>query len=204
MTRPVQAVLFDFGRVISAPKPLSLFEGYEDDLRLPRGSLNRIMFDDPAWDETLIGQRSLDAYWAHIGSRLGLHDPEAVRAFRARYDGDERPNEPVIALIRRLEGLVPLAVISNAPAGLRSWLARWEILDLFHEVFCSAEEGVKKPDGEAYRRVLRRLAVDPRHALFVDDAPENVEAARRVGLVSHLYQDPEALRRFLQEHGLPA
>lgn len=199
----MQAVVFDFGRVISAPKPLSLFEGYEDALRLPRGSLNRIMFDDPAWDETLIGQRSLEAYWAHIGPRLGLHDPKAVSAFRARYDADERPNEPVIALIRRLSGLVPLAVLSNAPAGLRAWLARWKILDLFHEVFCSAEEGVKKPDAEAYHRLLDRLGVAPRHALFVDDAPENVEAACRVGLVSHLYQDPQALRRFLQDHGLP-
>lgn len=197
-----RVVLFDFGRVISAPKPPSLFESYEKELKLPAGSLNRIMFDDPVWEDTLMGRRSLDDYWRIIGPRLGLHDPQAVGAFRARYDGDERPNAPVIDMIRNLYGRVTLAVLSNAPRGLSSWLKRWGVLAMLDAVFCSAEEGVRKPSKEAYELVLDRLKVRPQEALFVDDAQENVEAATALGLVSHLYRHPTGLRLFLKSHGL--
>ncbi|MGQ9483652.1 MAG: HAD family hydrolase [Desulfosoma sp.] len=197
-----KAVLFDFGRVISAPKPASLFESYERDLKLPLGCLNRIMFDDPAWEDTLLGRRSLDEYWAIIGTRLGLRDAEAVAAFRARYDADERPNTPVITMIHNLYGRVGLAILSNAPRGLSAWLERWGILSLFDAVICSAEEGVRKPWKEAYRLTLERLRVSPREALFVDDTGENVEAAEVLGIASHLYQNPTGLRQFLQTHGL--
>lgn len=196
-------VLFDFGRVISAPKPPSLFESYEKELKLPGGSLNRIMFDDPVWEDTLLGRRSLDDYWRIIGPRLGLHDPQAVEAFRARYDGDERPNAPVIDMMRNLYGRVSLAVLSNAPRGLSAWLERWGVLAMLDAVFCSAEEGVRKPYKEAYELVLDRLKVRSREVLFVDDAQENVEAATALGLVSHLYRDPIGLCLFLQSHGLP-
>lgn len=197
-----KAVLFDFGRVISAPKPASLFESYERDLKLPRGSLNRIMFDDPAWEDTLLGRRSLDEYWAIMGARLGLPDAEAVAAFRVRYDADERPNTPVIAMIRNLYGRVALAVLSNAPRGLSAWLERWGMLSLFDAVICSAEKGVRKPWKQAYRLTLERLRVSPREALFVDDTEENVKAAEALGIASHLYQNPTGLRLFLQTHGL--
>ncbi|WP_448383324.1 HAD family hydrolase [Desulfosoma sp.] len=197
-----RAVVLDFGRVISAPKPLALFRRYEEDLRLEPGSINRIMFDDPAWEETLVGRRSLDAYWAEVGPRLGLRTAEAVAAFRARYEADERPNEPVLAMIRRLHGHVPLAVLSNAPKGLDGWLKRWGLWHLFDVVFCSAEEGVRKPFPQAYRITLERLGVAPQRALFVDDTPENVEAARSLGMPSHCYRDPEALRAFLTRYGL--
>lgn len=197
-----KAVLFDFGRVISAPKPASLFASYERDLKLPQGCLNRLMFDDPVWEDTLLGRRSLDEYWEIVGTRLGLRNAEAVAAFRARYDADERPNTPVITMIHNLYGRVALAVLSNAPRGLSAWLARWGILSLFDAVICSAEEGVRKPWKEAYRLAFERLRVSPREALFVDDSEENVKAAETLGITSHLYRNSTGLRFFLRTHGL--
>lgn len=202
MRRSPKAVLFDFGRVISAPKPASLFESYERDLNLPLGSLNRIMFDDPVWEDTLLGRRSLDEYWEIMGARLGLRDAAAVAAFRARYDADERPSTPVIAMIQNLHGRVALGVLSNAPRGLSSWLERWGVLSWFDAVVCSAEEGVRKPWKQAYRLALERLGVKPQEALFVDDTEENVKAAEALGMASHLYRDPLGLRLFLRAHGL--
>ncbi|ROR02900.1 HAD family hydrolase [Desulfosoma caldarium] len=202
MTGPPKAVLFDFGRVISAPKPASLFESYERDLKLPLGSLNRIMFDDPVWEDTLLGRRSLNEYWETMGPRLGLRDATAVAAFRARYDADEKPNTPVIAMIQNLHGRVALGVLSNAPRGLTAWLERWRVLSLFDVVVCSAEEGVRKPWKEAYRLALERLRVTPQEALFVDDTEENVKAAEALGMASHLYRDPSGLSLFLSAHGL--
>ncbi len=189
----IRAIIFDFGRVISAQKPAALFRRYEEALGLAPGVLNRIMFDGDAWQEVLVGRKTSDEYWREIGPRLGLHTPEAIAAFRRRYHADEAVNEEVVDLIRRLRGRYKLAVLSNAPAGLPRWLADWGIRDLFDVVFCSGEEGVVKPDPAAFQRVLERLGVAPEEAVFVDDTWSHVEAARALGLHGVHFTTAEAL-----------
>ena len=189
----LRAVVFDFGRVISARKPESLFRSYEQDLGLPPGSINEIMFGSKAWEETLVGRKSEEAFWVEIGPSLGLHTRRAVLAFRDRYRADERVNPDVRDLVRRLHGRFRLAVLSNAPAGLARWLRDWEMLPFFHVVFCSGDEGVAKPDPAAYLQTLERLAVRPPEALFIDDTPENVDAARSLGIHGVLFTDYPAL-----------
>ena len=49
----IKAVIFDFGRVISAQKPMSLFQGYEEELGIEAGTLNPIMFGSQAWEDAL-------------------------------------------------------------------------------------------------------------------------------------------------------
>lgn len=195
----IQAIIFDFGRVISAQKPASLFRGYEEELGLSPGTLNRVMFGSPAWQEVLVGRKTSDAYWREIGPRVGLHTPEAVAAFRRRYHEDEAINAGVLDAIRRLHGRYKLAVLSTAPAGLKRWLADWDLLDYFDEVFCSAEEGVAKPDPAAFQRVLERLGVAPQEAIFIDDSIGHVEAARALGLHGVLFTTAEALEGELDE-----
>ena len=46
----------------------------------------------------------------------------------------------------------------------------------------SHEEGCLKPDPRIYRIVCDRLDVAPAAAVFLDDAQENVEGARAVGM----------------------
>ncbi|MGD8465022.1 MAG: HAD family phosphatase [Anaerolineae bacterium] len=178
----IRAIIFDFGRVISAQKPPSLFRRYEQELELPPGQLNRIMYGSPAWEETLLGRRSLDDYWREIGPQLGLHTAGDIQGFRQRYFSDEAPNPGVRQLLDQLHGRYKLAVLSNAPRGLSKWLADWGILSLFDVVVCSGEEGVAKPDPTIYRLALDRLGVEPGEAVFVDDSRGHVAAARELGI----------------------
>ena len=195
----IKAIIFDFGRVISAQKPASLFRGYEEDLGLAPGTLNRVMFGSPAWQEVLVGRKTSDEYWREIAPQVGLHTPEAIAAFRRRYHEDEAINPGVLAAIRRLHGRYKLAVLSNAPAGLAGWLKDWGMLDFFDVVFCSAEEGVAKPDPAAFQRVLEQLGVAPEEAVFIDDSIGHVEAARALGLHGILFTTVEAMSDELEE-----
>jgi epoxide hydrolase-like predicted phosphatase len=189
----MKAVIFDFGRVISAQKPASLFRSYEEDLDLSPGTLNRVMFGSSAWQEVLIGHKTADDYWREIGPALGLHTPEEIDAFRRRYHADEAINDGVLDLIRRLHGHYKLAILSNSPPGLARWLADWEILDLFDVVVCSGDEGVVKPDPAVFELTLERLGVAPEEAVFVDDYPGHVEAARALGLHGIHFTTAQAL-----------
>lgn len=191
----IKAILFDFGRVISAQKPPSLFRAYEEELGIEPGTLNPIMFGSPAWEDALVGRKTSEEFWHAIGPRLNLHTPEAIEAFRQRYHADEAVDEGVAELIRRLRsaGRYKLAVLSNSPPGLARWLDEWDLLDLFDVVFCSGDEGMRKPDPAAFAITLQRLGVAPEEVVFIDDTPGHVAAARSLGLHAILFTTAEAL-----------
>ena len=178
----IKAVIFDFGRVISAPKPAALFRSYENDLGLPPNTINPIMFGSEAWQEVLVGRITSDEYWRRVGPLLGLHTAETIAAFRKRYHEDEAINGPVSDVIRRLHGKHKLAVLSNSPPGLDNWLADWGLLNLFDAVICSGDEGVVKPDPAIFRLALTRLGVGAEEAVFIDDTVSHVQAACALGL----------------------
>jgi len=189
----IKAVIFDFGRVISAQKPSSLFHSYEDELGLEPGTINSIMFDSEAWQEALVGRKTVEEFWYEIGPELGLNSVNEVDAFRYRYRADEEINEGVLDLIHRLHGNYKLAVLSNSPPGLTHWLADWNVLNFFDVVFCSGDEGIAKPDPKAFELTLERLGLKPDEAVFIDDTGEHVEAARKLGLQGILFTTAEEL-----------
>ena len=195
----IKAVIFDFGRVISAQKPPSLFHTYERDLGLAPDTINTIMFQSEAWEEALRGRKTVEEFWQAIGPELGLKAAAETEAFHHRYHADEAINEGVLRLIRRLRRRYKLAVLSNSPPGLTRCLDGWNILDLFDVVFCSGDEGIVKPDPRAFARTLERLEVKPEEALFIDDTPEHVEAARALGLRSTLFTTAESLEEDLTD-----
>lgn len=191
----IKAVIFDFGRVISTQKPPSLFHTYERDLGLAPDTINAIMFQSEAWEEALRGRKTVEEFWQAIGPELGLKAAADIEAFHRRYHADEAINEGVLHLIRRLHGRYKVAVLSNSPPGLTRWLESWKILDLFHVVFCSGDEGIVKPDPKAFARTLERLEVKPEEALFIDDTAEHVDAARALGLRGVVFTTAERLEK---------
>ena len=65
------------------------------------------------------------------------------------------------------------------------------------EAYLSHELGDAKPALSAFRRVADAAAIDPARALFVDDKPANVEAARRAGFAAILFTGQAEFARCL-------
>lgn len=190
----IKAILFDFGRVISAQKPQSLFDRYESELNLLPGTLNAVMFETPYWEKALVGEIDMPTYWQAIGPQLNLVDPAAVQAFQQRYYLDEMINPHVLALLKQLSNHYQLAIVSNHPPGLKQWLEDWDIDWMFEQVVCSGEEGVAKPDPAIFFLALERLGIVPQEALFVDDTKEHVVAARALGMQALIFTTAEKLQ----------
>ena len=195
----IKAIIFDFGRVITAQKPLSLFRSYEKELGLDPDTINSIMFGSQAWQDTLLGRKTTEEFWHLIGPELGLKTADEVNRFRRRYHADEAINEAVLDLIRKLRGRYKLAILSNSPPDLTRWLVDWEMRDLFEVVFCSGDEGMIKPDPAAFKLTLERLGVEPGKAVFIDDTPEHVEAARKLGIQGIIFTTAAALKDDLKK-----
>lgn len=185
----IKAMIFDFGRVISAAKPLALFHGYEDELGLGRDTINRLMFESDQWQQALVGKMTMSQFWQAIGPSLKLYSAAAVTLFQNRYYADEKINPEILQLLKRLRSSYQLAILSNHPMGLRAWLQDWDINGLFEVVFCSGDEGIAKPDPQAYWITLERLGVKAAEAVFIDDTPGHVETARALGLHGLVFSD---------------
>ena len=54
-------------------------------------------------------------------------------------------------------------------------------------LFLSYRIGTRKPDPVIYRHALEQLGVDGGQCFFIDDRPENIEAARSEGIAAHLF-----------------
>lgn len=68
---------------------------------------------------------------------------------------------------------------------------------LFERIYYSHDEGIRKPEAEAFTNVLEKSGLKASESLFVDDSLENVKAADKVGLKTHHIQPGYQLRDIL-------
>jgi putative hydrolase of the HAD superfamily len=74
-----------------------------------------------------------------------------------------------------------------------------KVLNEVEHLYASHEIGCRKPDAESYQHVLNRMNVRPERAVFIDDLPENLEGARRVGMRTIHAVNPGAVKSGLME-----
>jgi FMN phosphatase YigB (HAD superfamily) len=81
----------------------------------------------------------------------------------------------------------------------------WKILGppvkswgIFDAIFTSFELGVRKPEQEMYRRILKSTNTDPERAVFIDDKPENLATAQMLGIRGIHCDNPQNVIRQLK------
>ncbi len=197
-----RAVIFDLGGVLLRTEDPSHRQRLEADLGLAPGQAEALVLNSPMGRRAQLGQITAQELWQWVGRRLGL-DPGQLAAFRDAFWAGDRLDQELVALIRELRPHYQTALLSNAFDDLRQVLTEaLGIVDAFDVVVISAEEGIMKPDPAIYRRVLERLGRDPAECVFVDDFPENVEAARRLGIAAIHYVPGLDVSQALAELGI--
>ena len=216
--RPVEAVIFDYGGVISVAVFNDLGQ-MEDELGVPRGSVHRLMFGtideiEPDYHLLEIGQLSVDVYIEGLVRRAPEVLGRPLDATSYLKFAGARPLQvhwPVVHRIRQLRGDgMPLALLTNNVKEFGdAWRASFPAEDLFSVVIDSSEVGMRKPDPRIYELTCERIGVDPAAAVFLDDNEENIAASTSLGIESVLVTpDPletvAALDAILERRGFAA
>ena len=98
----------------------------------------------------------------------------------------------------------PLGILSNTCPG--HWQEVLRVAPLIQPYFrhfvLSHESKCMKPDSRIYQDAIRMAGEPAELIFFVDDRPENVEAARLAGLDAHLYESADRLFHALDERGV--
>ena len=72
-------------------------------------------------------------------------------------------------------------------------------LALFNAVIMSNEVGLLKPNPAIFQLCLQQLGMTPQQAIFIDDLPANIHAARAIGMAGIVHSDWEETRDVLEE-----
>ncbi|HLJ36149.1 MAG TPA: HAD-IA family hydrolase, partial [Ktedonobacteraceae bacterium] len=152
------------------------------------GELYKII--DPELDYLAsIGKVPEPEMWQQVGVALSLRDEELLEFIDDFWSGGEL-NQELAAFLHSLRPRYKTALLSNAWSGAREAVTRiFRLNDFADAMFFSAEEGLAKPDSAFYHIAINWLKIPPSAIIFVDDRPENIEAACTLGMHGILYTD---------------
>ncbi len=124
-------------------------------------------------------------FLAAVADRTGLARTGPLVLMRQKEENARRwfkVYSDAISTLQTLSEGCKLGIISNAWPYLESLLHLLGLWPYFESVIISAQVGLTKPDPAIYELALRSLGISADRAIFVDDIPQNVLAAERVGL----------------------
>lgn len=188
-------IVFDLGRVVFSrdarkctPEFIEFFS-FVRDTPMPH-----------FWNEYDRGTLSFDAVVAELAAYRGV-DETACRAMIADAIRLQEAIAPTERLIGELKAAgYKLYVLSNMSREFIDFLRRIPVYGNFDGEVISCEELVVKPEPRIYEILLSRYNLTPSETMFIDDRPENVEAAARFGIVPFHFSaaDPEESCRRLR------
>lgn len=197
----IEAVVFDIGNVLIEWEPERFY-----DARLGAETRQRLFAEVPLHEMNL----GLDRGAPFRASVYALADQHPAWAEEIRHWHDswlEFAHRDIPQSVRLLRALrqkgVPVLALSNFGIGtFELALEAYPFLAEFDQAYISGHLGCIKPDPEIYARLEQGAGLPVDRILFVDDRPENIDAARARGWQGHLFTTPEAWAARLVEAGL--
>jgi putative hydrolase of the HAD superfamily len=189
----IQAIIFDYGRVIGHFDHARTAARLAPYSRLPLNSIRAFLYPDALEDSFERGELSAEQFVAALRDHLQL-DCQAEVIRRAVAD-IFWANEPVCALVPRLAGRYRLVLGSNTNAihADHFRVLSEPVLRHFHKLILSHEVRVRKPSVEFFEHCIAAAGRPARSCLFIDDLPANIAGAKAAGLQTLLYTGQETL-----------
>jgi len=193
----IDRLLFDWGKVLVDYQPLGLpklARALGTDLE----SLSDFAAATDFFTALTLGAASAEETSAQLAREFGVSLSRAQIGACFREDVEhELPGIRELIAQLKASNRYRLAILSNAFFGHWDSFEQTELYALFDLPMASHLIHAAKPSPAAYEIALRRMAVAPERVVFVDDRPENVEAARAAGIHAFVTDSVATTRREL-------
>ena len=113
------------------------------------------------------------------------------------------PSLDVLALAEKIGSQTQIAIYTNNGPIVKDNLEALfpEAAAIFKQRYCSYQFGTKKPDPEAFTRLVQLVGQAPENCWFIDDKKSNVEGARLAGLRAHHFVNYVGLAHVAKQIG---
>lgn len=185
-----RAVIFDFGGVF-VDSPFDALTSAARRRGIEPSHLMEVVFGaydrdtDHPWHRLERGEIDLaEAVDGIVALSVAGGGPEIDPLSMVAEVGGGGIRDDVVERCRRYRdaGVLTGLLTNNAREFEPFWRPMLALEELFDDVVDSSAVGLRKPDPRIYELALRRLGVTASEAVFIDDAPGNVDGARRVGM----------------------
>ena len=196
----IDSIIFDWGGVlIDDPRP-GLLRYCADTFGV--GQEQYTSAHDLFLDEFHKGLISEETFWKAIAHKLRKPVPRApslwYEAFRSAYV----PKPEMFTLASSVHGKgYKTALLSNTELPAVEFFYELDY-DMFGVLVFSCEEGMMKPDRRIYDLTLERLGSQAEGAVFIDDHPDDIQGAQKVGLNTILFESTVQVKDRLIELGV--
>mgnify|MGYP001452603761 FL=1 len=194
----IDKYIFDLGKVIVKFKVENLFKKFFKTDREIKYFLNNIC----TWDWHIQQDTKYDT--SKAADSLIKKYPNykiPIEAFYGRFlemiDGIYEENLK-IALNLKKKGK-KIYILSNFPGDqFDNFMKQNKFLNEFDDMIISGKVGLKKPDKKIYELAIKKFDCNPSKTLFIDDRPENTEAAQNLGINIITLDDPSKLKDYIK------
>ena len=201
----INAVLFDYGQVLSKGPNSTAW----DRMRKMIGASSEV-FTRAYWDARHDYDRGTlngTAYWKDVAKsagHAGLQETDLEELYRTDVDLWTDLNEPMVAWARDLQRRgIRTGILSNIGDRMETGiLEKLDWICNFDHCTWSHRLNMAKPDLAIYQHAAEALATKPEHILFIDDRQDNIDGARKAGMVAVQYKTHEAFVEELRGMGL--
>jgi len=69
---------------------------------------------------------------------------------------------------------------------------------LFEKVYYSSQIGMRKPTKKIFEHVLKENDLKASETLFIDDSAQHIEGAKKLGIQTHLLQEPDTINDYFR------
>jgi putative hydrolase of the HAD superfamily len=137
--------------------------------------------DGPIYDKFERDQISEREFFESIKAELQLkHSFLELRAAWNSILEDEVPG--VANVLEKYKSQVTYYALTNSNrTHIESEIKNFKVFGFIKKIFTSYELKCRKPEPEIYKKVLKELKCQPQEILFLDDKPENIQAALAEG-----------------------
>ncbi|OGS01931.1 MAG: hypothetical protein A3G41_08945 [Elusimicrobia bacterium RIFCSPLOWO2_12_FULL_59_9] len=191
--RPIKAFFFDIGNV------LLKFSLHKLALELIRNTsvsliaVKKFFLDSGLEDRYERGLLSSQEFFDEVKKQLKFRGD--LEAFSKIWGSHFSENKEVVELMLDLKKRSKIYLLSNTnDLHYRFLIRNYDFLSRVDGAALSFEVGHRKPEREMYRSALNLAGVKAAESVFVDDLPENVEGARKLGIYAIRFTGLEPLK----------
>ncbi len=197
-----QAVVFDFGGVLTGePNREAVVNFIQNSFHFSKEEFEKVNLEKR---QAVKQGKTDEEFWISYAKTKGIKLPsDWGESFRSVMKDAIGVNPQMYILVNQLkEQHIPVALLSNIDERLSKLIRDFGLYEPFTPCLLSYEIGIEKPDLKAYEFLLTELNLPAKEVLFIDDRPENIEAAKAAGLDAILFHSEQQLRGELSKRGV--
>ncbi len=193
-----RTVIFDLGGVYFGNGTRIAIDTISEDYMIERGLVDAVINGEPG-KQYRIGEISAEQFWQRAKTTwdIEISSDKLSRIWYTSY----QPNEGVVRLVARLKNAgYELLYLSNNTRERVTYLnERYSFLQKFDDGIFSHVVNRTKPDPIIYQLLLDRASHPAGACVYIDDKPEYLEPAKRLGMQVIAFKKASQLENRLKE-----